>query len=1021
MKIQRKILAVLVAVCLLLTAAPVSVLAADGGWTYIQNGNTGAVIECGSQVTEANVDDEAIATAVVSGSTVTVTGVSGAVGIATVTITAGSETRQYEVPVGYTTFLFNGNTLTVYEGSDTKYEITGINAAEDEYEEGSTSYPLLTGTDDEGNSVYYNSDNYSLLVSITKKGGTYVFAGQGDDMAIAVKKEATAPATLLLCGLDLTSSFTAPITIKKNSTTTATITALAGHVNTLTDADFNNADYYGDPDDDGGDGTNVEYAESAVIKGKAYCDLTLNGTGTLNLVCNTKNAVKVGEYGDLTIEDLTLNVSSTRNGISSDNTMTIRSGDLNVVTAADGIRSDPDAVGADIGCTGNITIEGGNITIRAGSDGVQAAQDLYISGGVFDIQAGAGWNDAAFDKDTMSCKGLKASYNTDEEDDTSEATNTIAITGGTFYLNTADDAIHSDAYITITGGEYDIYTGDDGVHGDTTLILGEEGGADCAIHMTVHTCYEGLEAGTVYVYSGCYDVTASDDGVNAAGGNGGDTTGFNPGGGWGGGWGGSMGQPGSGTTTTTDSYSLNICGGLLTVDAGGDGLDSNGPLNLTGGTVIVWGCASGADAPLDCDGTLTINGATVFAAGSAEMVQNPGYSSQTYITTRNLSSTAGKTIHVMYNGTCVFDTAAAKSVGYVLYSSPDMTSTSGWTITADTAAAESGANWLSHDWDEGVITLPAAIGVAGEMTYTCTLCGGTKTEAIPALDADPDDGDETTDPSVPDETEETDPSVPDETEETEPSVPDETEETEPSVPDETKETDPSEPEEDDTTEPTAAPSEPGEIIPDDTQPDETEPQCDGGDDCVMAPYTDLDTGEWYHDGIHYCIEKSLMNGTAETLFEPDIATTRAMLVTILWRMEGSPDVSGLSEPFTDVSEDHWFYDAVVWAYSEGVVKGTSDTTFDPDADITREQVAAILYRYNDSPAVSGDLSSFADADQVSAYAVDALIWAVEQGLINGIPQGGVTLLAPHPLSDTDQNGNATRAQIATILMRYQEA
>lgn len=363
--------------------------------------------------------------------------------------------------------------------------------------------------------------------------------------------------------------------------------------------------------------------------------------------------------------------------------MIIESGNISVTSADDAIRSDPESVDASLGLAGLITVTGGNITIAAGSDGIQVAQDIVISGGNFNITTGAGYNDSSFDKDTMSCKGIKASFNTDDTTDTSESTNTITITGGTFILNCADDAIHSDAYISITGGDFSIRTGDDAVHADTTLNIGTQNGADDAVNINVITSYEGLEAGTVNIYSGIISVYATDDGINAAGGS--DTSdqpgqGFNPGGGWNPG-----GPGGQGGTSASSDYSINIYGGDVYVNVDGDGLDSNGDLNLSGGYVVVWGQKSGGDnEPLDCDGSLTINGATVFAAGSSSMMTSPK-NSQKYITSRT-SFTSGKTINIKYNNSAVYSIKAVKNINYVLYSSPNMSSTTGWSISSDSSA-----------------------------------------------------------------------------------------------------------------------------------------------------------------------------------------------------------------------------------------------------------------------------------------------------------------------------------------------
>ena len=741
MRKLKKSLAIFLSTCILLSMmivySTISASASSAGtYTYTQIGNSGAKIVCSSGVSYASVDNTSVASVTYSDKTVTVTGVKGAVGIAVVTVYFGGTLKNIEVPIGYTTFSFDNDTLTVFEGSDTKYEITGINALNEEYSPESS-------TDSDGNAVYSNTSTYSLLVNVNKKGGTYVFTGSSDDMAISVKKEATGDAALLLCGLDLTSSFTSPLTVKKDSTASVTVTALAGHDNTLTDADFNNADTYGDTAD-GGNGTNAEYAESAVIKGKDNANITLNGTGTLNLVCNTKNAVKVNEYGALTIEDLTLNITSAKNGISADNTITVNSGTITVDAEADAIRTDPDAVDANAGCVGNIIINGGIINIEAGSDGIQSAQDISITAGTFDIKTGSGYNDSSFNSDTMSCKGIKASYSSDSDEttDTSESTNTITITGGTFNLNTADDSIHSDGYAVIEGGEFTIYTGDDGVHADTSLTLGKENGTDCGVQIKVTSCYEGLEAGNIYVYSGSYDVIASDDGINAAGGNGGDTTGFNPGGGPGGpgnqggqggfnpgGQGGNPGGQGS-----KGDYSINIYGGLVNVNASGDGIDSNGNLNITGGTVISWGAAANnPDDPLDADGDIYIKGATVFAAGSSQMAEAPSSSSQGYVTTKSTAA-SGKTINIKNSSsTTVFNAKAKKNVNYILYSSPDMTSSSGWSITIDDSSViDTSENFAYHSWNGGTVTKSASCTTDGIITYTCTSCGATKISVISA-------------------------------------------------------------------------------------------------------------------------------------------------------------------------------------------------------------------------------------------------------------------------------------------------
>ena len=174
------------------------------------------------------------------------------------------------------------------------------------------------------------------------------------------------------------------------------------------------------------------------------------------------------------------------------------------------------------------------------------------------------------------------------------------------------------------------------------------------------------------------------------------------------------------------------------------------------------------------------------------------------------------------------------------------------------------------------------------------------------------------------------------------------------------------------------------------------------------PFTDVAPGAWYYDAVSYVYANGLMDGTSATTFEPNGTMTRAMLVTILWRMEGEPVVNYLM-PFTDVDGGAWYAEAVRWASSEGIVTGVSDTSFAPNAEITREQLAAILHRYAGEPATAANLAGYADGASVSAYAVDAMSWCVEHGIITGTT---ATTLEPQ--------GTATRAQAAAMLMRFAE-
>ncbi|MBR6514605.1 MAG: S-layer homology domain-containing protein [Clostridia bacterium] len=175
------------------------------------------------------------------------------------------------------------------------------------------------------------------------------------------------------------------------------------------------------------------------------------------------------------------------------------------------------------------------------------------------------------------------------------------------------------------------------------------------------------------------------------------------------------------------------------------------------------------------------------------------------------------------------------------------------------------------------------------------------------------------------------------------------------------------------------------------------------------PFTDVKDSHWYYNAVEYAFTKGMMSGMTETTFGPNVATNRAMLVSVLWRYEGSPE--GFTHSFTDVKESHYFDKAVAWASSNGIVAGKSADKYAPNDKLTREQMAAILYRYaaykgTDTKA-EGDLSGFADLNKLSSYALDAMKWAYGKGIITGMTE-----------TTLDPRGNATRAQLASILMRF---
>ena len=588
----------------------------------------------------------------------------------------------------------------------------------------------------------YTIDGTTLTITTA---GTYRITGSCTEGSIIVSK-GLSNVTLILDNLSLSSSTTAPIVVKK----TATVNIHLVGTSTLTDNE--------DPANETSTDTTVAEAfEGAAVKVKSGSTVTFCGEGNLNAVANAKNGIKGGATASLIFNQSgTINVSgnskyygattsgaAVNNGIASDGSIVINQGTYVIKAANDGIKSTPDATDEtegtviDTESAGTVTINGGTFDIDVDGDGIQADTALNINGGTFDIRTWKGysvWNDTL--ANAYSCKGLKASGDRAEEAGIEPALN---ITGGTFTINTGDDAIHSDANATVTGGTFTIQTGDDGMHADTSLTLGTENGFDRNPDVNISTSYEGLEGGTVYVYSGRYYVVASDDGVNAAGGStngsdpgaGGGNT-FNPGGRPGGG-----GFNPGGNTQTTGSYNIYIYGGDLYVNCNGDGIDSNGGLYLYGGTQAVFSMKSGGDnSPIDADGTISIQGATVFTAGAAGMdgsAKSSWFGTNQKYTSSTTSYTAGKVINAKAgsSGSVVLSYSLPKAVNFTMVSWSSTVSSSTPSLTTATSVTACKGGSQSHTWNSGTVTTAATSTSSGVKTYTCTKCGATEKQTIP--------------------------------------------------------------------------------------------------------------------------------------------------------------------------------------------------------------------------------------------------------------------------------------------------
>ncbi len=551
----------------------------------------------------------------------------------------------------------------------------------------STSNSEMSYIQLEGDSITLDGSGATIngnIVTITSA-GSYSISGTLNDGQIVVNTEDEETVGLVLNGADITCSTSAPIYVLNAEKTV--ITVADGTENYITD------------------GASYIFEDAAENEPNAAIfsndDLTINGDGSLTVNANYNDGISSND--DLKITGGNITVNAANDGIQGSDSVAVRDGVITITAGGDGVRSknDEDAE------KGYISIESGTLNITAGMDGIQAETRLAVSGGTMTISTGGGSANSSDKSGWGTWGGGNASKDSGDSDSAKvlKAGVDVTITDGTINIDSSDDAIHSNDSLTITGGDITLTSGDDGIHSDSTLGIG--GG-----NLNITKSYEGIESSIITINDGNIHIVASDDGVNAAGGNDGSAMG---------------GRPGQNDFEFSGDSHLYINGGYIAVDAAGDGLDINGPVDMTGGTVIVNGPTNNGNGALDYTGAFNVTGGFLVAAGSSGMAQAPSASSTQYSVMVNLTSVqaAGTMVHVeTQDGEAVLTFVPTKEYQSVVLCSPELENGSTYVVYAGGSSTGTVTDGLYSGGTYSAGTQVTSFTISSMITGAGTFGGG---------------------------------------------------------------------------------------------------------------------------------------------------------------------------------------------------------------------------------------------------------------------------------------------------------